>query len=215
MVERRAYQTVRGTVERLKKDFFSKDPDAIIDIWLFRDGPSYRKYSRELFSYDPGTPYGYYLESEQSLVMNISTGAGTLNHEIVHPFMATNFPNCPPWFNEGLGSLYECSTTREGHIWGLTNWRVTGLKNGIRRKTLPSFEELMSWKVAGWELPSSVCCIIRAETKGKVKEYVYQKQHAAEAKVKSLMAEGADFTVCTDEAIHFVSPESTDVIDFD
>ena len=27
-----------------------------------------------------------------------------------------------------------------------------------------TFEEVMSWKVAGWELPSSVCCIIRAET---------------------------------------------------
>ena len=52
-----------------------------------------------------------------------------------------------------------------------------------------TFEEIMSWKVAGWELPSSVCCIIRAETKGKVKEFVYQKQHAAENKVKSLMAE--------------------------
>ena len=78
-----------------------------------------------------------------------------------------------------------------------------------------TFEELMSWKVAGWELPSSVGCIIRAETKGKVKEYVYQKQYAAENKVKSLMAEGAEFTVCTDEAIHFVSPDSTDVIDYD
>ena len=78
-----------------------------------------------------------------------------------------------------------------------------------------TFEEIMSWKVAGWELPSSVCCIIRAENKGKVKEYVYQKQGAAENKVKSLMAEGAEFTVCTDEAIHFVSHDSTDVIDFD
>ena len=78
-----------------------------------------------------------------------------------------------------------------------------------------TFEELMSWKVAGWELPSSVCCIIRAENKGKIKEYVYQKQSAAENKVKSLMAEGAEFTVCTDEAIHFVSPDSTDVIDYD
>ena len=61
-----------------------------------------------------------------------------------------------------------------------------------------TFEEIMSWKVAGWELPSSVCCIIRAENK-----------------VKSLMAEGAEFTVCTDSAIHFISPDSTDVIDYD
>jgi hypothetical protein len=47
-----------------------------------------------------------------------------------------------------------------------------------------TFEEVMSWKVAGWELPSSVCCIIRAETKGKVKEFVYQSQHAAKEKVR-------------------------------
>ena len=70
-----------------------------------------------------------------------------------------------------------------------------------------TFEEVMSWKVAGWELPSSVCCIIRETTpKGKVKEYVYQKRHAAEAKVEALMREGVEFTVCTDEQIHFISP---------
>ena len=69
-----------------------------------------------------------------------------------------------------------------------------------------TFEELMSWKVAGWELPSSVCCIIRAETKGKVKEYVYQRKSAAESKVKQLMKkDGIEFTVCTPEQIHFVS----------
>jgi len=74
-----------------------------------------------------------------------------------------------------------------------------------------TFEEMMSWKVAGWELPSSVCCIIRANThKGKVKEFVYQKHSAAEAKVAALMHEGVEFTVCTDEAIHFVSPNAED-----
>jgi len=79
-----------------------------------------------------------------------------------------------------------------------------------------TYEELMSWKVAGWELPGSVCCIIRAQTpKGKIKEFVFQKHHAAEAKVAALMHEGVEFTVCTDEAIHFVSPDSTDVIDYD
>jgi intracellular sulfur oxidation DsrE/DsrF family protein len=70
---------------------------------------------------------------------------------------------------------------------------------------------MMSWKVASWELPSSVCCIIRANThKGKVKEFVYQKHSAAEAKVAALMHEGVEFTVCTDEAIHFVSPNAED-----
>lgn len=79
-----------------------------------------------------------------------------------------------------------------------------------------TFEEIMSWKVAGWELRPGVCCIIRTETpKGKIKEFTYQRRSAAEAKVKSLMSKGAEFTVCTDEAIHFVSPDFTDVINYD
>ena len=79
-----------------------------------------------------------------------------------------------------------------------------------------TFEEVMSWKVAGWELPSSHCCIIRTTTpKGKVKEFAYQKRSAAEAKVQALMHEGAEFTVCTDEAIHFISPNYIEEHDID
>jgi len=70
------------------------------------------------------------------------------------------------------------------------------------------FCEVMDWKVAAWELPSNVCCLIREEnleTK-KVKEYVYQRAGAAEKKVAQLMkTDGIEFTVCTPEQIHFVS----------
>jgi hypothetical protein len=41
-----------------------------------------------------------------------------------------------------------------------------------------TFEEIMSWKVAGWELPASVVCIIRKtdiETK-KTVEYTYSRR---------------------------------------
>jgi hypothetical protein len=70
------------------------------------------------------------------------------------------------------------------------------------------FVEVMDWKVAAWELPSNICCMIREEnleTK-KVKEYVYQRRGAAEKKVAQLMKkDGIEFTVCTPEQIHFVS----------
>jgi len=75
--------------------------------------------------------------------MNVSTGGGTLVHEIVHPFMAANFPACPAWFNEGLASLYEQSAERDGHIVGLTNWRLRGLQRAIRSGTVPSLKELL------------------------------------------------------------------------
>ena len=76
--------------------------------------------------------------------MDISTGGGTLVHEIVHPFVAANLPGCPDWFNEGLGSLYEQSSERGGQIIGLTNWRLAGLQEAIRAGRAPALAELVA-----------------------------------------------------------------------
>jgi len=142
LVRRRAVGTVKWAVDRLKKDFFAKDPKEILDVWLFKDKASYRKHAREIFGDHPTTPYGYYSSEHKALVMNIATGGGTLVHEIVHPFMRANFPACPAWFNEGLASLYEQSADRDGHIVGLTNWRLAGLKEAIRKGRVPPFKDL-------------------------------------------------------------------------
>ncbi len=133
---------VRGTVTRLKQDYFAKDPANILEIWLFKDETSYRNHAKEFFNDTPDTPYGYYSPSKKALVMNIATGGGTLVHEIVHPFVEANFPDAPAWFNEGLGSLYEQSGTVDGHIYGYTNWRLRGLQNGIEKKIVPTFKAL-------------------------------------------------------------------------
>lgn len=144
MVRRRATGTVKWSVDRLKDLYFTEDPDHIIDIWLFKDKESYRKHTWELLGDRPGTPFGYYSPRQQALIMNIATGGGTLVHEIVHPFVAANFPDCPAWFNEGLGSLYEQSGQRNGRIVGLTNWRLAGLQEAIAEKRVPPFKTLCS-----------------------------------------------------------------------
>jgi hypothetical protein len=145
LVQRRSQQTVQWAVDRIKKTYFAQDPDEIIDIWLFKDKSSYEKHCEQLFGSKPSTPYGYYSPSNRALVMNISTGGGTLVHEIVHPFMAANFAACPSWFNEGLASLYEQSSSdRAGNIVGLTNWRLRGLQLAIQDDRVPSFETLCS-----------------------------------------------------------------------
>jgi len=143
-VRERASGTVRWTVNRLKRDFFTRDPEHILTIWLLKDAASYRRFVQERFGEAPSTPYGFYSDRQHALVMNIATGGGTLVHEIVHPFMEANFPECPAWFNEGLGSLFEQSADRDGHIVGLTNWRLAGLQRSIRSGELPSFRELTS-----------------------------------------------------------------------
>lgn len=143
-VRANAEHVVSWAVERLERDFFPRTPERILDIWLFKDDESYRRNTRALFGKPPSTPFGYYSSEDGALVMNIGTGGGTLVHEIVHPFIEANFPNCPAWFNEGLGSLFEQSADRDGHIVGLTNWRLAGLQRAIRRKELPSFRALMA-----------------------------------------------------------------------
>jgi hypothetical protein len=141
-VKARCEGTVRWAVEHLKQDYFSRDPNEIITIWLFEDDASYRNYAKSIFGDEPDTPYGYYSPADRALIMNISTGGGTLVHEIVHPFVRANFPRCPAWFNEGLGALYEQSGERDGHIVGRTNWRLAGLQRAIKAGNIPTFKEL-------------------------------------------------------------------------
>jgi hypothetical protein len=142
VVKEHSVNTVKWAVDKLKQDFFSKDPKEILDIWLFKDDVSYEKNTLLLFGEKPTTPYGYYSSAHKALIMNISTGGGTLVHEIVHPFMEANFPTCPPWLNEGLGSLYEQCGEVDGHIHGFTNWRLPGLQAAIRAGKVPSFKIL-------------------------------------------------------------------------
>jgi len=149
-VQEHSERTVKWAVDKLKQDYFTQDPKEILDIWLFKDAESYEKNALKLFGEKPSTPYGYYSSTHKALVMNISTGGGTLVHEIVHPFIEANFPGCPPWLNEGLGSLYEQSGEVGGHIHGYTNWRLPGLQAAIKARRVPSFKTLMAMTGIGF-----------------------------------------------------------------
>jgi len=144
VVKEHAEETIKWAVEKLKQDYFTKDPVDILDVWLFKDATSYEKNARLIFNDKPTTPYGYYSRAHKALIMNISTGGGTLVHEIVHPFIEANFPDCPSWLNEGLGSLYEQCGEQDGHIHGYVNWRLPGLKQAIKDGWIRPFDELTS-----------------------------------------------------------------------
>jgi hypothetical protein len=180
-IERRVKHNVEWTVKMLKKAYFTKDPPEILDIWLFKDKESYETNAKALFHSKPDTPYGYYSPVDRALVMNISTGGGTLVHEIVHPFVAANFPDCPSWFNEGLGSLYEQCGEENGEIHGYTNWRLHGLQEAIRKKRLISFKELCHTtseefyerdKGANYAQARYLCYYL--QEKGKLKDFYHR-----------------------------------------
>ncbi|HUQ04796.1 MAG TPA: hypothetical protein VM261_19980 [Kofleriaceae bacterium] len=141
VLERRA-RTVRWAVEHLERDFFDKRPTRILDVYLFGNARSYQRGVKALTGSAPTTPYGFYSSEHDGLFMNIATGGGTLVHEIVHPYVEADFPEAPPWLNEGLGSLFEQSSEENGHIVGETNWRLAGLQEAIREGSVPTFHAL-------------------------------------------------------------------------
>lgn len=143
-VEYRSATTIRWSVKLLKRQYFAADPREIVEVYLFRDVVSYMRHAKLLFDDTPETPYGYYTPTHEALLMNIASGGGTLVHEIVHPFMAANFPGCPAWFNEGLASLYEQCDHRGDEIVGLTNWRLAELQANIREGNMASLAELLA-----------------------------------------------------------------------
>ena len=78
------------------------------------------------------------------------------------------------------------------------------------------FDEFMDWKIGGYEIPSSINCIIR-ETRcdtGEVTEYVYQTAGHAKRKARQIMEEGiSEFVVATAEELHYLRPEYVEEYD--
>jgi len=74
-------------------------------------------------------------------------------------------------------------------------------------------EQFMDWKIEGWEIPSSVSCIIREEDSetGTINEYVYSRTSAADKKARKIMAKGNTFTVCTHDSLHYMSPKELEL----
>ena len=72
------------------------------------------------------------------------------------------------------------------------------------------YEDLMDWKVGGWELPGNVDCIIRAEdvqTK-KIKEHVYRTQKGAENCIKRYARDARhNVTIADSDAISYFRAE--------
>ena len=75
------------------------------------------------------------------------------------------------------------------------------------------FDEFMDWKMMGWEIPSSIECIVREQNikTGKVKEYVYARMANANKRCAKIMKEGkSEFTICThDDLAHMFPKELT------
>ncbi|HLG42679.1 MAG TPA: hypothetical protein VI643_04880 [Planctomycetota bacterium] len=147
--DRETMDRAAGTVTRvsaaLYRQFFAKRAERPLKVFAFSGKTSYDKFVRATYGKEPTTPYGFYMPSDRSMVMNLATGTGTLAHELVHPLIEEDFAAVPAWFNEGFASLFEQSSYDEdGSIRGLVNWRLRGLQPALRDGSAPKLEEVLS-----------------------------------------------------------------------
>jgi hypothetical protein len=124
--------------------YFEKKPDQPITVLLFKDDATYRDWAAKLFDDTDVSHFGYYKPDKRTMVMNISTGGGTLIHELTHALIVYDFPDVPRWFNEGLGSLHEGCQIGPDEIIGKPNWRLPALKEAIAKKTLRPLKETVT-----------------------------------------------------------------------
>ena len=89
------------------------------------------------------------------------------------------------------------------------NWK--NIKAAPEQFFLPlEYDEFMDWKINGWEIPSSVACIIREQNikTGKVTEHVYSRLSNANKRANKIMKEGkSEFLVCTHDDIGHIYPK--------
>ena len=135
--------TILGAARALRATYFEKDPAEPVLILLFESRGPYARLAKKWFG-DADVPhYGFYRRRENVMLMNVSTGTGTLVHELVHALIAPDFPTVPDWFNEGFASLYEQCSLHGDRITGHENWRLAGLQRAIRQGELRSLRELI------------------------------------------------------------------------
>ena len=130
----------------LSTDYFDTAPSEPITILFFSGNQQFRDQARQLDQRSAMHEYGYYHRADRRIVINAATGNGTLAHELTHALASIDFPQIPPWFDEGLAALHEqCEfSDDELRLMGMSNWRLNVLRDAIQKSRLDSIETLIS-----------------------------------------------------------------------
>jgi len=128
--------TILSAQSALRHMYLDKDRDQPVLILLIQSDAAYRGLAKQWLNEDQPSHFGFYVPSRRVMLMNVSTGTGTLVHELTHALVEPDFPAVPNWFNEGFASLFEQCNLQNGQITGLVNWRLAGLQEAIKQGKL-------------------------------------------------------------------------------
>ena len=144
VLDRLHRDVIRPTERALNVSFFDTVPTEPITIIAFADEPRFREFALRVDRRKAESYYGYYLRPQRRVVVNVSTGGGTLAHELTHALAHFDFPLMPEWFDEGLASLFEQSefTDNNRRLCGTDNWRVHHVLRAIHDNHLRPTSDL-------------------------------------------------------------------------
>jgi hypothetical protein len=163
-----------------------------IKVYLMKDPRDFIQFCRKINYY--GSPYGYFSKELNLMVINYSSGAGTLYHEFTHALLSESGIDPPEWLDEGLALLYEkvigyyenenSSQLTFGY---LSPWRFERTKELLSRGLL-RLDRLSADQTVGWALALYV------HRQGKMKQFLasYGKQRDLNAALREVFGEDAD-----------------------
>ncbi|MFT7580131.1 MAG: hypothetical protein ACI9MR_001798 [Myxococcota bacterium] len=136
-VHKGARSVIRFAARALYKEFFDTHMTKPVVAFVMKNGWHYRNFvATHLARGDTSGNLGFYEPGRRWLILNHGPGSGTLAHELVHPMIATDFPRCPTWLNEGFASLLEGKRYEDGRLIPRVNWRMRWLKGNVETVSL-------------------------------------------------------------------------------
>lgn len=150
-IERWRREIILPTTRALQVDYFDTLPSEPITILIATSDVAYEDCVTRLGHRGRKEYAGIYSRADRRLVLNLSTGEGTLAHELTHALAHVDFPDMPEWFDEGLASLHEDSEFSEDglKLVGFENWRGELLRERYQQGTLPPLENFVTGEFGG------------------------------------------------------------------
>ncbi len=182
-IERWRRDIIQPTTRALQVDYFDTPPTEPITILIATSDAAYEECVTRLGHVGRKEYAGIYSRTERRLVLNLSTGEGTLAHELTHALAHVDFPQMPEWFDEGLASLHEDSEFSDDglQLIGLSNWRGELLKEHHQQGTLPPLENFVTGEFGGsdaalnYAMARSLCLFL--QQRGRLTAF-YRKSRA-------------------------------------
>ena len=137
-------QTILPTQSAFRIDYFDRRPEMPIALLLVSNDETYRQSVNQVGHARQAEYSGLYAREQRTVLVNLSTGAGTLAHELTHALAHADFPDMPEWFDEGLASLHEDAefSADRLHLLGQNNWRLRYLQEADERGCWKTLSEL-------------------------------------------------------------------------